>query len=237
MREILDRLVTSRFWTTFKKTYGYRIYYFTVKKPLKRIRDNSQRRKFKKHGYDVFYEVAGIARTTDMTIFCAYGTLLGIVREKKLIDHDYDLDYGILVNSQSDFLSLEKIMSERGFVKKREFRLNGEVKEQTYNKHGVDIDFFGFFNTSDANRITYVFFKEEGTEYPHNNYFSAFYSLYKDMEDGVDYETINGKSIPIPKNSIKIIEQIYGPNWRVPDKKFKHKLNKLEHQFGEYIQY
>ena len=82
------------------------------------------------------------------------GTLLGIIRDKKLIKWDRDIDYAVVITDKFSWKDLETAMSLSGFKKVREFKLDEMVTEQTYKVKGLLVDFFEQFYEG-AKRIQY----------------------------------------------------------------------------------
>src|SRR5690606_29204326 len=54
----------------------------------------------------VFSTLARLSEQSGARIFPISGTLLGLVREGKLLDHDYDLDFGIMSDDQEAYWAL-----------------------------------------------------------------------------------------------------------------------------------
>ena len=79
-------------------------------------------------------------------IYYAYaGTLLGLIRDGKFINWDFDIDYAIVITQDFTWNDLENLMKKSGFKKTREFVFDGSVKEQSYAVGKLNIDFFGQF--------------------------------------------------------------------------------------------
>ena len=73
-----------------------------------------------------------------------FGTLLGIIRDGKLIDHDTDLDFGVLLE---DFTPLiEETLVKQGFRKIHRIDVDeGRYGlEESYELNGVTLDLFFF---------------------------------------------------------------------------------------------
>ena len=66
-------------------------------------------------------------------LYYAYaGTLLGIVRDKRLIKWDLDIDFAVVITDDFSWDDLQNVMSKSGFKKIREFVFEGFITEQTY---------------------------------------------------------------------------------------------------------
>jgi hypothetical protein len=73
-----------------------------------------------------------------------FGTLLGIIRDGKLIDHDTDLDFGVLLDDYTPHI--EKALVKHGFRKIHRIEVDeGRYGlEESYELNGVTLDLFFF---------------------------------------------------------------------------------------------
>lgn len=143
--------------------------------------------------------------------FPAWGTLLGAVREGRLLGHDSDADLTYLsrattpVDVTRESFELQRLLVQRGF--------------QTYRYSGA------------AFRIDVV---ESDGAVRGLDLFAAFYDsgrLYVMGEVGTDYEQdwllpystcrIGERTYAAPARPDKMLEAMYGPGWKVPDPAFK----------------
>ena len=121
-----------------------------IKKIAEKLRDDYLYKKrvemIRKHGSVIVQEIETSLNKSGLVYFATCGTLLGLIRENRLLSNDYDMDYGVIIGSSRDWEILASELNRIGFVKIREFLLEGRITEQTYrNKNGVEIDFFGHF--------------------------------------------------------------------------------------------
>ena len=151
--------------------------------------------------------------------FVAYGTLLGAVREQRLLGHDSDADLAYVSRSGHpcdvvrESFALQRVISERGF---RTYRYSGaafrvDVVEGDGAVRGLDV-FAGFIDDP-----------AEGSAYGGR--------LYLMGEIGADYRpewiyplttcTLGGHTFPAPAVPERWLEAAYGPSWAVPDPAFK----------------
>lgn len=154
-------------------------------------------------------------------VFADYGTLLGLVRDGHIIQWDYDIDFGIHINSFFTWRDLEEAMKNLGYVKNHQFYFNGIITEQNYSKGKLFIDFFMHSETNRGS-VCYVY-----DRFRKNRYYPSDLSW-----DVIEYVTpnIHGTSVfnmnssfhaAIPDNAEKYLSLIYGDNWRTPDPDWK----------------
>ncbi|MCL0021155.1 LicD family protein, partial [Providencia rettgeri] len=77
---------------------------------------------------------------SDISYWLEYGSLLGAVREKKIISHDYDIDIGILQSEWSK--NIREQLKSINFDLVREIKIDGVVYEESYQYNQILIDFF-----------------------------------------------------------------------------------------------
>ncbi|MDN7241675.1 hypothetical protein QWY14_07710 [Planococcus sp. N028] len=173
----------------------------------------------KKNGFYVLNLVNEIFQSLNLKHFADFGTLLGFIREKNFISHDLDLDFGVLINEEGEKKLIEYEMIKKGFIKTKEFIYEGKVVEESYKIQGVKVDFFYYKNEKNKSKC-YSFYRLPTVHYKKLTDFSVFeynFSEINEIEDII----LNGTRVPVPKNSEKVLEERYGMNWKVPDKKFE----------------
>lgn len=139
--------------------------------------------------------------------FPAYGTLLGAVREARLIGHDSDADLGYVshhrdpVDVALESFRLQRALSKIGYSTSRysaaSFRI--DIHEADGSVRGLDV-FGGFFaggNLHLMGRIR-VPFRQEWI-FP------------------LGTCTLEGRELPAPADPDRFLSATYGPQWRVPD--------------------
>lgn len=142
--------------------------------------------------------------------FVAYGTLLGAVREGRLLGHDSDADLGYVsrhhhpVDVARESFQVQRALVRRGLTTKRysggAFKI--EVREGDIVR-GLDV-FGGFL---DAGRLYLM--GEVGTDFEE----SWIYPL--------GTATLEGRPVPVPAVPERLLEAMYGPGWKVPDPAFQ----------------
>ena len=174
---------------------------------------------FRIYGPSVLIDAAKAMESINAKYFISSGTLLGIVREGNLIEHDLDLDIGIMPISFDLADSIRLKLVSYGFKHLNDWKLDETLVEQTYYKKGVKLDIFYYFDVNDFT-ICYAFYREKSTEYKANEFSSIEYSF----ERIVDLLKLpfNNYYLNAPKNYKTVLENNYGPNWSIKDKKYQY---------------
>jgi hypothetical protein len=159
---------------------------------------------------DAVEEVLRALSEAGIEAFPAYGTLLGAVREGRLIGHDSDADLGYVSRHEHPFeviresFAIQRRLAAAGYAITRysgaAFKV--DVLEGDGSVRGLDV--FGGFLT-------------------HGN-------LYLMGEVGQPFErewifplgscTLEGRTLPAPADPGRMLAAMYGPGWRVPDPAF-----------------
>lgn len=142
--------------------------------------------------------------------FIAYGTLLGAVREGRVLPHDSDADLGYVsrhtdpVDVCRESFRVQRELAGQGW---QTSRYSGSAFKVAVSEGGVTrgLDVFGGF-------------MDEGR-------------LYLMGEIGTDYDPawihplgtaeLSGRPMPVPARPDKLLEASYGTGWRVPDPAFQ----------------
>lgn len=189
----------------------------------------------KEHGREIVLEIETILSESRLIYFATCGTLLGLIRENRLLRNDYDMDYAVLIEKNDDWNKLEKCLKESGYKKVRKFSLDGRITEETYsNDLGIEIDFFGHFIENDE-LCFYSYDKLSEVIYPSENMWTA-YILKNGKFSGVKRILTDIGKVTVPANAEEYLSYNYNDNWRIPDPAFKANSGKgcsiLNDKFG-----
>lgn len=159
---------------------------------------NVVQKTFEKSGYSFFFDM---------------GTLLGMVRDGKLLKRDMDIDTGIYIDSKEGKKKFRDLLTNTGFKHKFIFSVDGigDVLDTFYFK-GIRIDVCYYEKERDRD-CCYLFYGEDGIE--------KVVRLYNSKIEKVVKFDFLGIMVNVPENKEKYLEERYG-NWRVPDKKYKY---------------
>ncbi len=159
------------------------------------------------HGYDVFF---------------VYGTLLGAVREGTFIGHDNDFDCAYVSKHtdpdavRQEFLDLALLLIERGL----------DVEAMNSTLHVVDpaapgarIDVFHTYFDAEG-RLSFPF-GVAGTS-----------TFTRDDWQGTEEIELGGGRGLVPVDAEKLVEHLYGADWRVPKKGFNWNIDRTSFAEG-----
>jgi len=129
----------------------------------------------------------------------AYGTLLGLVREGRLLPHDNDIDLAVLLGA--DPRRIAEAMERRGFRRVREEEWQGKPSKQKFMLGPVLVDVF--------------YLHRRGEGFADHNLFSRN-SVLRGTHPAVSVERrrLAGLDLPVPADTEGYLRHLYGPNWR-----------------------
>lgn len=190
-----------------------------IYKPYKKIVTTHAQKKrskfFKKRGMDLVMEVERIMEKTPAFYFVDAGTLLGLVRDGKLISWDLDIDFGIFANEKYSWLDLERTLGEAGFELIHQFKFRERIAEQTYQRKNVSIDFFGHYS-DDNNSYFSSFYIKQGFAYKDDT--QRHVRLFTNVKiSGTQKYKIGNDYVHVPVEYEEYLSEHYGQNWRIPN--------------------
>lgn len=196
---------------------------------VRKTRNDNLHRKtidtIKKHGHIIVQEIERCLDNSDLIYFATCGTLLGLIRENRLLQNDYDMDYGVIINSPSDWETLAIALNEIGYKKIREFLLDEKITEQTYrHQNGVEIDFFGHFIENDS-LCFYSYDRIPEMNYPSENLWTAYRLNNGQFKGTKKIETDIGM-VTVPVNAEEYLTYNYNDDWMIPNPNFKANTGK-----------
>jgi SAM-dependent methyltransferase len=160
---------------------------------------------------DSIEEVLVALRKAGVEAFPAYGTLLGAVREGRLIAHDSDADLGYVsehthpVDVVRESFRLQRALADMGYAISRysgaAFKV--DVAEADGSVRGLDV-FGGFLADGHLHLMG-----EIRTPFRREWIFP------------LGTTTLEGRELPAPADTDAFLTATYGPDWRVPDPAYK----------------
>jgi SAM-dependent methyltransferase len=159
---------------------------------------------------DATESVIEALRRAGLEPFLAYGTLLGAVREGRVLPHDSDADLGYVSRTHTpvdvirESFRVQRLLAAEGWEISR---YSGGAFKIDVVQGGVrtGLDVFGGF--WDAGRLYLM--GEIGTDFREEWVFP------------LGTAQLEGRPFPVPAEPERLLEATYGPSWRVPDPAFK----------------
>ncbi len=154
-----------------------------------------------------------------------YGTLLGGIRQKNIIEYDYDIDFGASINDADKLLSLNGDIESDGYYLKKGIAtmanmldLEDKTKYKDMWKVSLKImykdvevgDIYLYDNFSDG--LTRRFNIKE------LNYFMPKCTFPTWFIDELEQVQIRGKFFDCPRDAKILLEHWYGKRWQTPVK-------------------
>jgi len=198
-------------------------YIWKLKNKKKTIKGNEE-------VYNLFFLINKLLLKNNLKIWPTFGTLLGIIRDNKFIDYDFDIDFGMFYDHDARIL-LNKILTENGFYLSTSFKILNEneiLAEKFFYKDSIiSIDIYYFFKKNNQ----FLFYDLESDSglsveeeddlnmkiYPFENYIKIF-QLEK-------YVFKNNK-ILVPTNVKNYLSELYGEKFMIPNSKWRQKYRK-----------
>lgn len=191
-----------------------------IKKRLSRTQNpeainEKKRAAIQKDGVAVMCLVQRLLNEIGVLSFADFGTMLGIIREGRLLAHDLDMDMGVIIKDKLDMERIRLHLEKFGFLLWRQYVFADNIVEESYRFSGIKVD-LNYYVISETDSKTWLFYREPGVKYPDNtrNIVEMTYSPI------TEFKTIQmqGEDVCIPANAEQLLEEKYGPTWRTPDK-------------------
>jgi len=160
------------------------------------------------------------------------GTLLGAIRDNNVIPHDNDYDINILVPGDTIKQVRRNVSRICKILQDNDLLYALFVKGKCKQKKPVSARLFrlasGQMHVETPDRKTFV---DVWVSCFINDEYYSIQSIYKIMKKSdvvpLTVGTMMGIEFPVPRDSEKILEHLYGVDWRVPQD--KKPVNKKRH--------
>lgn len=159
-------------------------------------------------------------------IWLDFGTLLGFYREKDLIPHDLDMDFGIIIPDYEAFLKDEKVLFEQGFVRTKEFYYNDKIVEFSYSYKGLNVDFIVYDKKENTISSDTIFYMTNALGNP-TRYEVYHYELPFTALTECRFKEI---LVKVPENTREYISHLYGEDFEIPNTHYNWKENPIYKQ-------
>lgn len=175
----------------------------------------SKSSKIQADGLPLLTVVQTLLRRAGVESFADFGTLLGLVREGHLLDHDLDLDLGVVVTDEVDIHRIRIAMERFGFQVWREYFKGDEMVEASFRLMGIKVD-LSYYRVDENSARTWLFYRDPEKEYGPSDR-DIVEMTYSSIGELTTLEA-EGAQIWVPSNAEQLLEEKYGPHWRTPDK-------------------
>ncbi len=170
-----------------------------------------------------------VMNETNIDFWIEGGTLLGALRDQKLIPWDHDLDFGMKYQSDAQMKQLIKKLRHHFYVSVRSFPKTQKIwhlgkyrvlkifpRKNIFFKEKLCLDLFVYYEGTlpDQDELVYKYVVWDRNAYHRKEFFDTLDSL-----------KFYGKEVPVPANPEKFIKVKYGDNWRTPIKEWNVALD------------
>ena len=210
------------------------VYRATFGKLKTKLYFGMQRRSLQKNGFSMIEQIDDVLTRAGARYFVDCGTLLGMVRDNKPIEHDRDMDYGIWFDEKFGSEDLDRAMESLGFKKVSEGRFHDKAEELTYARGVIHIDFFNHTEIGNESWL-YVFYRDPECTYPSKEHCSVI--IQKRLHiTGLKRIDVNGIKMMIPENVEPYLASAYTEDWRIPNPDWRYTMepgcNYVKDEFG-----
>lgn len=175
---------------------------------LNKVKFNYYNKTFLKGGEETLRKASDILDKAGVFHWLEFGTLLGVVRDGKLIKHDCDLDLGVFLDDFSDEIKVH--FEKAGFEYKHGFKIDDDSgREQTFVLNNISVDLFYFTKTEDKMHCHIFGMQEDRTR--RIRQINTANTGFKKVE-------FAGKKYNIPKDEIRRLMDTYGEQYTIPIK-------------------
>lgn len=204
----IKRFLKKNFLT--KRLYAF-LYSQKRRKELDHTREAIQTK-----GIETIEAIQNIMEPLGIPFFFDMGTLLGIVREGRLLGHDLDIDSAVIPNSKDDIQRITEWLIQQGCVHKYRYEVEGVgVVEDSFTMNGIKFDVNYYYRNEECD-VCYL-----GYRAPEKNYEEGTMNAVRLSCPRIEKITnihFGDCDVNIPSNPEQYLANRYGDNWRVPDK-------------------
>ena len=146
------------------------------------------------------------------------GTMLGIVREGRLLGHDLDIDVAVYTSSEDEKDRVRNILLDTGCKLRYSYYVKElGVVEDSFEINGLKFDVNYYVRESDKD-VCYLMYRDNEKSYEENEMDVVKLSVSAINE--VKKVDFFGKQVTVPKEAELYLAERYGDNWRIPNKNY-----------------
>jgi len=155
----------------------------------------------------------------DISFFFDMGTLLGIVREGRLLKHDMDIDVGVFATDDDQKKEITRTLNSLGCREVYRYSIDTiGIVEQSFILNDIKFD-INYYHRADAVDICYLFYRDPKKRYAEECVMDVVQLSCPHINKIVKID-FAGTSVNIPDSAETYLANRYGSNWRIPDKKY-----------------
>ncbi len=170
-----------------------------------------------------------VMNETGIDFWIEGGTLLGALRDQKLIPWDHDLDFGMKFKSEAQMIQLIRKLRRHFYVSVRSFPKTSKIwhlgkyrvlkifpRKNLIFKEALCLDLFVYYEGTlpGKEEMVYKYVVWDRNAYHRKEFF-----------DTIDTLNFYGGEVPVPANAEQFIEVKYGKDWRTPIKEWNVALD------------
>ena len=177
------------------------------------ITQRKKRNDFAKNGISVMQRMQNLLDRFPCLFFIDNGTLLGIIRDGKLLKRDMDIDIGVYLENEKQVDDLIKYLISNDCIHTHHFWVEniGSIQD-TFELNGVRVDIC-YYRKGDDRDTFYVL-------YDCNCGRGKVVKFSCIPLTGVKLIQFNNIFVNVPSDSEDFLENRYGESWRIPDPHF-----------------
>lgn len=185
-----------------------------------RIRQRKEKKAMQQYGLETLIAADEAITAFGGRMFLVFGTLLGAYREHNFIPHDCDIDVGLLASERPE--NIQELMAEAGFrrVNQQYVKETGRIVEERYQRKGVGIDLFYFF---DDDRFpdeiyAYLSYRHETKDWREANVTDGFPTILKpQVRSTLSRQDFLGHQFYMPDRAEEWLRRLYGDDFMIPN--------------------
>lgn len=186
----------------------YRMWRYALDYKIRRIKKNMREK-----GVDTIFFLENLL-AQKFFYYMDMGTMLGIVREGRLLGHDLDIDVAVYAESEEEKECVkDRLLSAGCKLKYTYFADNLGVVEHSFEINNLKFDVNYYFRNGKTD-ICYLMYCD-----PQKNYDDELdvVKLSITAVEKVKRIPFAGREVTVPENPETYLAERYGENWRIPD--------------------
>lgn len=191
-----------------------------ISKIYKKLVFKRKRKLIKKSGLKLIVTLQKLFdEYSSIIFFVDFGTLLGFVREGGFINHDLDIDFGVINDTSNHSANIVGILTKIGVKHIKDYIFMGNIVEQSFIYKKIKFDIC-YYNQSSLNSVCYLFYTDPNSKEKYEDNKMNVVQLSYSKIEGLRKLKVKDEFINVPLNTESLLEEKYGKNWKIPDKKW-----------------